>query len=165
MTAVEPDQAKARRRTLAKQAFNHTWDLIGSGERTPDDDREMLFSAAASRFLCEEVGGEQERGIGDWQIAHLLSLLGDGEQALGFASEALRRVESNGWEDWRKASCLQGMARASAVLGPADERDRYAALCRELIARFKEPEEREIVGSQLDSIEGVERTDPATPSS
>jgi hypothetical protein len=155
MTGFDPDEAKAWRRALAKQAFNHTWDLIGSDERTPDDDREMLISAAASRFLWDGVGGENERVIGDWQIAHVLSLLGDGEEALRFASEALRRVERNGWEDWRKASCLEGMARAHASLGHPDERDRYAALCREAFARLDDPEDREIVSSQLASIDGV----------
>jgi hypothetical protein len=61
MTGFDPDEAKAWRRDLAKQAFNHTWDLIGSDERTPDDDREMLISAAASRFLWE---GAAERTSG-----------------------------------------------------------------------------------------------------
>jgi hypothetical protein len=51
------------------------------------------------------------------------------------------------------------------LLGHPDERDRYAALCREALARLEDPEDREIVSSQLASIGGVKDTDPATPTS
>jgi cation transport regulator ChaB len=144
------------RRSLATEAFNHAWDLIDKTERTPDEEREMIVLAAASRYLWEAVGGDEQLMVGDWQIAHVLSLLGDGSQAVGFATEALRRTEANGWGDWRLASALEGVARAHAARGDAAQRDRYAAMCRAALAGIEDAEERDLIASQLTSVPGIQ---------
>ncbi len=156
MSTTDEQSAETWRLALAKKSFNHTWDLIDNPERTADEARQMLVGAAASRYLWEEVGGDQQRVVGDWQIAHVLTLLGNGDIALLFATEALRRTEANGWNDWRRASCLEGIARAHAARGDAAERDRYAALCREALEVVDDAEDRDLIASQLASIPGVD---------
>ena len=59
----------AGRRLQAIAAFNHAWDLIVLPERTQREDDEMLASAFASRYLWETIGGDEQRAVGDWQIA------------------------------------------------------------------------------------------------
>jgi|HubBroStandDraft_1064217.scaffolds.fasta_scaffold33834_3 hypothetical protein len=144
----------ATRVSGAKAAFNGAWDLIDLAERTPEQEREMLLSAAASRYLWAAAGGEggeQALAIGDWQVAHVLSLMGAGDLALKFASAALDRVRANGWTDWRLASAEEGMARAYAAIGDRDARDRHAQACRHLLTSL-EAEDQEIIGGQLATV-------------
>jgi len=136
----------------AKVAFNGAWDLIDTGERTPDQDREMLLKAAASRYLWADAeGGDSALAIGDWQVAHVLSLLGAADLALQFATSSLQRVLANGWSDWRLASAQEGMARAYAAIGDRENRDRYADECRALLPTL-DVEDREIIGGQLATV-------------
>lgn len=155
MTDQDNGRADEWRKALAKEAFNQAWDLIDVSSRSEDEALEMLIAAAASRYLWQTVGAEEQHMVGDWQVAHTLSLLGEGVLALRFASAALATAVRNSWEDWRKASCLEGMARAHAAAGHDGERDRYAGLCRQALAALDDPEDRELVGSQLESIPGV----------
>jgi hypothetical protein len=139
-------------RRAAVDAFNEAWALIDLRERTEADDRALLAAAFASRYHWERVGGDEERAIGDWQIAHAASLMGLPDLALRFAVSALATVEANGWTDWRLASMYEGMARAHAAAGDAAERDRYAALAREVLATVEDAEDRDLIESQLSSI-------------
>ncbi len=147
----DPAEAAGRRRE-AIAAFQRAWELIDSPERTPSDDSEMLAAAFASRYLWETVGGDEQRAVGDWQIAHVASLLGNADLALERAKLALDRVVQNGWTDWRLASCYEGMARAEAVAGNGPERDRWVALAREVLAGLDDEEDRELIESQLATV-------------
>jgi hypothetical protein len=133
-------------------AFNRAWELIELTERSPADDAEMLAAAFASRYLWESVGGDEQRAVGDWQIAHVASWIGYGDLALSRAASALQRVEQNGWTDWRLASCYEGMARAHAAAGDAAGYEHWAALAREAIDSLEDEEDRDLVASQLASI-------------
>jgi hypothetical protein len=138
-------------RKAAIAAFNGAWDLIDRKDRTDEDDRRMLLLACTSRSHWGEAGGEQQHAIGDWQVAYVLSLLGDGKLALNFAKSSLATVEAHGWTDFTLASAYEGIARAYAVLGDKGGRDQYAALCREVLETLPE-EDQEIVGGQLASV-------------
>ena len=140
------------RRDLAKETFNRAWELIEKAPRKPWEDREMLVLAAASRLLWEDIGGEEPLMIGDWQIGHVLSRLGDGDMALQFAQAALERASDNGWQDWRLASCVEGMARAHAARGDKVARDFYAERCQALLEALPDGEDRELITSQLATV-------------
>jgi len=131
MTEASIGDAGARRQG-AIDAFNRAWELIESTERSPADDDEMLAAAFASRYLWEPIGGDEQKSVGDWQIAHVASLLGYAQLALARSERALERVSQNGWTDWRLASCYEGMARAHAAAGNLGEYERWAALSRQV---------------------------------
>ncbi len=147
--------AASARRSEAIAAFKRAWELIDSPQRTPSDDAEMLAAAFASRYLWETVGEDEQRAVGDWQIAHVASLLGNADLALAWARRALDRVVQNGWTDWRLASCYEGMARAEAAAGNGRERDRWVALARETLEGLDDEEDRELIGSQLATVPTV----------
>ncbi|MGO9962681.1 MAG: VOC family protein [Acidimicrobiales bacterium] len=166
MTAAGDPDVPPGRREEAIAAFNRAWELIGTPDRSPGDDDDMLAAAFVSRYLWDSVGGDEQRAVGDWQIAHVASLLGCAGVALSRAERALERVVHNGWTDWRLASCYEGMARAHGAAGNAAERDRWAELCRETVATLADAEERDLIGSQLASVPGVtapERRDAGRP--
>ena len=69
-------------RAEAAKAFNRTWELIELAGRSSAQDDEMLEAAFASRYLWDCLGGEEQTAIGDGQIAHVASLLGQSSLAL-----------------------------------------------------------------------------------
>ena len=115
--------------------FNSTWDLIEKEGRTADDDVEMLLAASASRWHWGQVGTAERIAGGDWQVAHVASLLGLSDLALLFARRNLAIAEAEGWEGWRLASAHEGMARAFATSRDADGRERHAALAQAALDR------------------------------
>jgi catechol 2,3-dioxygenase-like lactoylglutathione lyase family enzyme len=142
-------------RQEAIAAFNRAWQLIDFADRSLADDDEMLAAAFTSRYLWDSIGGDEQRAVGDWQIAHVASLLGYAGLALSRAERALERVVRNGWTDWQLASCYEGMARAHAAAGNLAQRDHWAALSREVIDTLEDEEDRELIASQLASVPGV----------
>lgn len=142
-------------RQVAVDAFNRAWVLIDLVVRNPEQDRELLGLAFTSRYHWGVVGGDEEAMVGDWLIAHVASLQGHADLAHLYASSALDVCRANGWTDWRLASALEGMARASAAKGDDHARDRFAAEARRVLATIEDKRDRELIASQLGSIPGL----------
>ena len=111
------EDTNAWHRTFAVAAFNRSWDLLDKPDRSAADDAELLATVFASRYHWEPIGNDENKIVGDWQIAHAASHLGLANVALTFATLALERAQAVGRTDWMLASCYEGMARAHAVLG------------------------------------------------
>ncbi|MEY2399022.1 MAG: hypothetical protein QOJ00_2196 [Actinomycetota bacterium] len=137
---------------FAIETFNGAWELIDKTDRTPDDDAEMLQRAFTSRWHWGFVGGAEQWATGDWQIAHVASLLGYGWMAQVYARRAFATCENEGWTDWRRASMLEGMARAAAAAGDEVEFAKYYALAQQAVAAIVDPEDRELIASQLATV-------------
>ena len=139
-------------RALAVGYFNGTWELIDLPSRTPEQDRDMLASALASRQHWGEAEGTAENlAIADWQVAHVASLAGWPDIASTFARAAYERARTAELPTWTRASTAEGMARACAAAGDRAGYDKYAAEARELLAQVDE-EDRNLIESQLASI-------------
>ncbi len=85
------DDAAGWHRRFGAELFNSTWDLIEQAERSADDEAAMLVAAMASRWHWSQVGTAEQVATGDWQVAHVFSLLGYGDVALRFARRVLQR--------------------------------------------------------------------------
>ena len=155
MTEELLDAQAGWHRQVAVDAFNDAWTLIDLSSRTPEQERELLLLAFTSRHHWGVVGGDEQAMVGDWLIGHVASLLGLGDLAQRFASSALDTCRANGWADWRLASTLEGMARASAAIGDEQARDRYASEARRVLATVDDKEDRDLISSQLASIPGL----------
>jgi hypothetical protein len=141
-------------RMFAVAAFNEAWDFIEMPDRSSADDAAMLAATFASRYHWEKVGADENRVTGDWQIAHIASLLGYGPLAMQFARSALDMATEKGFEGWRMASCHEGMARAHACFGNDAERDRHIRTALRLLDSVDDAEERRIIESQLETVPG-----------
>jgi hypothetical protein len=147
--AVSPDGHRAR----AVGYFNAAWALIDLPGRTPQQDRDMLTLACASRQHWGEAGGTAENlAVADWQVAHAASLAGYPQVALNFASAAAERADTADLPAWLRASTHEGLARAHAGCGDGEAYQREAMLVRELLEAVTDPDDRELVASQLASI-------------
>src|SRR4029077_19346927 len=101
------------------------------------------------------VGAAGWSRVGDWLTAPVPSLEDLGELSHRYATVALDVCRSNAWTDWRLASMLEGMARASGAVGAEQGRDGYAAEARRVLATLEDKEDRELIASQLASIPGL----------
>jgi hypothetical protein len=140
-------------RDVAVSTYNAAWDLLDSPDRTLDDDDRLLAMAFASRHHWGEAGGEDEQlAVGDWFIGHVAAHLGLAGVAQRFSQRALDRVEASGLDGWLLASVYEGMARAAACAGNAEDRARYTQLATDALAAVDDPDEREVIEDQLHSI-------------
>ena len=151
MTEAGSDAAGAHT-AFAKSAFNAAWDLIDKTDRTPDDDRQMLTLAFASRWHWGEVGTPENKAIADWQVAHVASLIGDASLARAFAQAAYDSARRGDLPDWLRASTAEGLARAHACAGDRTSYDTYATEARHLVEQLDDEEDRELILGQLASI-------------
>jgi hypothetical protein len=148
-------------RIFAASGFNEAWDFIEKAERSADDEVAMLMATFASRFHWEKVGTHENRVVGDWQIAHVASLLGFAPLAMRFARSALDRAVEQGFEGWRLASCHEGMARAHACVGNDAECSRHIKTARRLLDNVEDLEERRLVEAQLATVPGYDALEEA----
>lgn len=144
---LEPD---AERR-LAIDLFNDTWTLLDQPERTPADDERMIAMAHASLFHWSNVGTASNRAIGHWQIARVYAVLGHAEESL-FHAERCHALTDADAPAWQRASALEGVARAHLVAGRRDEAIRWADEARSVLETEKDPADRQVVQTDLDSL-------------
>ena len=148
-----PELDDEAHREIAVETYNAAWDLVDSPTRTIAEEDEALRLAFTSRYHWERAGGgEEQLATGDWFIGHVASHLGLPELALRFSARALDRVQAAGIEGWLLASAYEGMARANAVAGNREERERYTALSEATLDTVEDPDEREVIEDQLHSI-------------
>ncbi len=151
LTSTAPEQATDERQ-LAAQLFNETWKLLGQENRTPEEDDRLIHLVHASRLHWDNVGDDQNRAIGEWQVARVYSTLGRSEPALFHARRCLDYSTRAGIDDWVLASAHEGLARALAVAGDLDAardaRDRALAL----LDSVSDPEDRKIVAADIETL-------------
>jgi hypothetical protein len=138
---------------LAVALFNKTWELIGKPDRSAEDDLAMIHIAHASahHWLNASEVTPQNRSVGEWQCAHVYSILGMGESALYHAKNSLRIAESGDLEDWALASAHEGMARAAAAAGDKDLFAHHFAEATRLAGQIIDPEDRDHIQNDLAS--------------
>jgi hypothetical protein len=138
---------------LAATYFNRAWDLIDTHPRSPEQDRDLLATAFASRLHWVEAGGTPANlAVADWQVAHAASLVGLTDTAMTFAQAAVERAENDDLPLWLRASMHEGLARAHAAAQDRVGYDREAGRSRELLADVDDPEDRDLILGQLASI-------------
>ena len=120
---------------LGAELFNSTWELIDKPDRTPEEEEAMLVTALASRWHWTQVGDVKQVATGDWQVAHVLSLQGKGTAAMPYALSVLDVAGTEGWDGRRLASAHEGVARACAAAGDAEQRAEHVAAAQAALDR------------------------------
>lgn len=141
----------AEQRQYAVSLFNRTWDLLELSERTPEQIDEMIHIAHASCYHWGQVGAPANGARGEWQCARVYATLGHAEPALWHARRCLEIVEAGGegLEDWDLPSAQQALAHAHLAADDHHEARLWAELAAENAARIEDPEDREVIESQI----------------
>lgn len=144
-------------RRLAKELYNHTWSLIETADRTPEQTDEMLLSTHASAFHWSRAGGTLANAArGHWQIARVYATLGRGEPAVWHARRCLELAEAataaGVADDWDLAAALEALARAQLVAGEETAARATGDLARAALEAVADPEDRQLIQQDLDSL-------------
>ena len=142
-------------RRLGVELFNHVWDLLLLEERTPEQDDEMVHAAHASRYhwsRAEAPGPRTARG--EWLCSWVYSEVERPEPALYHAHrcEAFCREFEDELEDFDLPAMHEAFARAQLVAGNREEALHRLRLATDLCTCIADPEDREIIQAQIDSI-------------
>jgi hypothetical protein len=141
-------------RQLAVDLFNRAWTLMETGERTEEQDDELINTAHASAYHWTQVGTPANRARSEWQLSRAYSVLDRPEPALHHARRCLAYCEENpeAIEDWDLPYAHEALARAHALAGEADVAGRHAAAARELAAGVMGAEDREHLEADLGTL-------------
>jgi DNA-binding transcriptional MerR regulator len=144
-------------RRLGKELYNHTWTLIETADRTPEQVDEMLYTTHASAYHWSKAGGTLANAArGQWQIARVYSTLGRGEPAVWHARRCLELAEAAAAagvaDDWDVPAALEALARAHAVAGDTPAARATQARGREALAGIADPEDRALIEQDLNSL-------------
>jgi hypothetical protein len=139
-------------RRSAVDLFNHVWTLLEKQDRTTEEDDRMIHAAHASRYHWEKVGTPVNLARGEWQVSRVYSVLERSEPALFHAERCLQICQDHDIGDFDLAFAYEALARASAVAGDEEDRDRYLQLAEEASEKIQKKEDREIVLSDLKSV-------------
>jgi hypothetical protein len=145
---IDADQHRA----LAVGLFNHVWELLGTPDRTPAMDSQMVHAAHASRFHWSQVGGPEQLAVGDWQCSRVYAVLGRAEPALHHARASLAICEEAGLGDWVRAAAYEALARASAVAGNEVDKAEWLTRARQATAAIVDAEDREVIEADLGTL-------------
>lgn len=148
--AIDP----AARRRLAVDLFNHTWTLIETAGRTPQQDDEMLHAAHASRFHWGEVGTPLNLARGEWQCSRVYAVLGRAEPALHHARRCLEILDTaDGAEEFDVPYAHEALARAHALAGDTEEARAHLETARGMCASIADADDRDLLEADLATID------------
>jgi hypothetical protein len=145
-------QAAGDERDLAAQLFNGTWELLQQESRTAEEDDRMVHMAHASRFHWDNVGDDQNRAIGEWQVARVYAVLGRAEPALFHARRCLDYASRPGIDDWLLPSAHEGLARAQALAGDLDSARASRDTALALLAKIADPQDGKVVAGDIATL-------------
>lgn len=110
---------------LAKSLFNSCWELMDKPDRTLEEDGEMVHLAHASRWHWGNVGGTQEKAIGEWQCSRANAILGNSYAAVLHATLSAKLAADLPDPNFMKASSSEALAHAHYLLGHLELAHKY----------------------------------------
>lgn len=132
-------------------ANSRCWELLNAHQRDEDASDELLTAAFTSRYHWRIAGGPQQYVLADWMVSRAAAALGYGELAVHFAV----RAQAQTTEDlpvWLHASVAEGLARAYAAAGDAEQRSQWIERATLLVAQIPSWDERFLVNCQLETV-------------
>ena len=149
-TEIDP----ATRLKLAAELFNHTWTLLETTDRTPEQNDEMLHCAHASRYHWGELSDSTPSNLarGEWQCSRVYTVLGRAEPALWHARRCLATNEAAGTGDWDIAAAYEAMARAYLTAGDLAATADWKAKATAALDGIAGTEDREIIEGDLATL-------------
>ena len=136
-------------RKQAVDLFNFTWTLIDKPDRTPDEDDRMIHAAHASRYHWAIVGNVVNFLRGDWQIAHVYTILHQPQAAMHYAQRCLDQCLANSIGDFDLAYAYEGVARSYACAGHTAEAQQYQRLAEQAGSQISDEEDRQLFQKDL----------------
>jgi hypothetical protein len=130
-----------------------TWELLDKAQRSRDEDERLLDYAHASLAHWRTAGGAVRHQRGEWMLARVYAVLGDGAAALEHAQRCFQifKESESEMEEFDLPFVYEAIARAQAVAGNAAEARKFLDLARKAGEGIQEVEDRELFFKELQS--------------
>lgn len=131
---------------FAMDFHTKTWEMLEKKVRTLDENERMLDYAHASLAHWRAAGTEVRHQRGEWTLARVYAVLGEGRLALHHAQRCLQLLETGRkeMEDFDFAFAYEALGRAHAVNGDKIEAGKYIEMAQKAGEAIKEKEDREV---------------------
>jgi hypothetical protein len=146
---VTDEAEREAHRAVGVAANNRVWELLGSEDRTGADDREMVDAAHASLWHWRYAGTLVHEQRGEWLVAHVYAVLGEGEPALVHAQRCWVLTEEGALEGFDYAYACEALARAHAAAGHVDSARTWRNRAIEAETKVTDAEDRAILEADL----------------
>jgi len=153
--ADEPDfDLTTAHEYFSKACFNQVWGLIDKTNRTPAEDQEMIELCLASLWHWSQRDDctPTNLSIGYWQASRVYALLGQAENAMQYARLCLNISHQSDVLPFYLGYAYEAMARAAAAAKDDTKVADYLAKGRRVAAAVPDPEERDQLLEDLESI-------------
>jgi hypothetical protein len=140
----QPAHAELHRwhRRFAVDANNRAWTLSEKAVLAPEERSELLHAAHAAAYHWSKIGTTAQIAHADLLLGRVHALLGHGESAMTFATEALDAIGSREAEPWEAAFAHAILADAAAASGRTALHAEHYAKAKALGGSLADPQER-----------------------
>ena len=131
---------------FAKKINGRVWALLEKPDRSNAEDWKMLHASHASLYHWLQVGTGLQHQRGEWLLAHVQTVLGNGDEAVRHANRCLELTESHSalMEDFDLAFAYEAVARSNALAGNIEESKNFIELAQSAGEAIPNVEDRTI---------------------
>ena len=141
----------ATHRTLAVDANNSTWEILGKplNEISGDEAEDMTRRAYAAAYHWQRADGATpaNEARASWLLSRVWVVLGNGDLALHHARRCLAVCEEAGLVDFDLAYAHESLARSFACLGDVEQARQHLSTARSV--PIADPEDQALVEADL----------------
>ena len=132
-----------------------TWEMLEKKVRTSDENERMLDYAHASLAHWRAAGTVVRHQRGEWTLARVYTVLGEGKLALYHAQRCMQLLETGKaeMEDFDYAFAYEAMGRAYAVNGDKAEAKKFIDMAQKAGEAIKEKDDREVFFAEFNGGE------------
>ncbi|MFZ5878933.1 MAG: hypothetical protein ACOY0R_06170 [Chloroflexota bacterium] len=136
---------------FAVDYHSQTWELLEKANRNEDENERMIDYAHASLAHWRSTGTALRHQRGEWMLARVYAVLGEGRQASRHAYRCVEILHANQAEmqDFDFAFAYEAIARAHAVLGERADAERFMQKAREAGEKIQDEEDRRIFFAEM----------------
>lgn len=145
---------QAAHRYFSTTCFNQAWELIDRPGRTPDEDEEMLRLSLTSAWHWSQRPdcSPANLSIGMWQIARIYTLLGQVENARRYGQLCLEISRGAGISPFYLGYAYEALARVEALAGDKPKMEQYLNEALRAAAHLTDLEDKEQLIADLETI-------------
>lgn len=139
---------------FAVECFNGTWELLEKKDRSEDETAEMIHMAHASlwHWRSSERGQPRQFAVGAWQLSRVYAVAGLAEPARRYGEESRSLCRQHELPPFYLGYAYEALARAAAVAGDPNERERHLDAARDVAGRIEEASNRKALLDDLATI-------------
>lgn len=143
---------RGQHRKIGSDLFTYTWSLLERTDRSKEEVDEMIHAAHASRYHWGHAGTPLNLSIGEWQVSRVYASVGRAEPAFYHARRALEIARRHGLGRFHLAYAYEALARAAAVAGQRQARNRYLREARRIGAAVRSRDDRRMLWEDLATV-------------